>query len=132
MRALDDLRARSHGRHGLTLIDALLGEIRPPPGDTRSELERRFLALINDAGLPQPATNVLIEGFLVDAAWPEHRLIVELDGQAFHSTAAAFERDRLRDAALQVAGYRVLRITWRRLEREASAVIADIRSLLWR
>jgi very-short-patch-repair endonuclease len=132
MRALDELRARSHGRHGLVLIDALLGETRPPPADTRSELESSFLALIREAGLPQPATNVLIEGFLVDAVWPEQRLIVELDGEAFHGTRAAFERDRVRDAALQVAGYRVLRITWRRLNNQPAAVIADVRALLWR
>ena len=58
------------------------------------------------------------------------QLVVELDGHAFHRTRAAFERDRVRDASLQVAGYRVLRITHRRLEAEPAAVIAEARALL--
>jgi hypothetical protein len=130
MRALKNLRARSHGRHSLALLDALLAEARPPPKDTRYELEHRFLDLIRETGLPPPATNVLIEGFLVDAVWPKQRLVIELDSRAYHDTRAAFERDRVRDAALQVAGYRVLRITWKRLHAEPEAVVADIRALL--
>jgi very-short-patch-repair endonuclease len=45
-------------------------------------------------------------------------------------TRAAFERDRARDAALRVAGHRVLRITYRRLKKEREAVIAQLRALL--
>ena len=52
--------------------------------------------------------NALVEGLEVDALWPEQRLIVELDGYAFHRTRASFESDRARDATLQLAGYRVL------------------------
>src|SRR5207247_1611571 len=122
MRTIANLRARSHGRHGLALLDALLAEARPPPADTRLELERRFFDLIKDADLPPPATNVLVEDFLVDAVWPKQRLVVELDSRAFHDTRPAFERDRARDAKLQVAGYRVLRITWRRLQKEPAAI----------
>jgi very-short-patch-repair endonuclease len=59
--------------------------------------------------------NVVVAGLEVDAAWRRERLIVELDGYEFHRTRAAFERDRARDATLQAAGYRVLRLTHRRL-----------------
>jgi very-short-patch-repair endonuclease len=60
----------------------------------------------------------------------DQRLVVELDGHEFHRTRAAFERDRIRDAALQLAGFRVLRITYRRLEQEPAEVIATVRALL--
>jgi very-short-patch-repair endonuclease len=60
------------------------------------------------------------------------RLVVELDGYAFHRTRAAFERDRARDAALQLAGYRVLRLTARRLGEEPVAVADAVRTLLSR
>jgi very-short-patch-repair endonuclease len=69
-------------------------------------------------------------GFEVDACWAEQRLIVELDGYAYHSTRAAFERDRERDASLQLAGYRVLRVTYRMVEQDPRAVIRSVRSLL--
>ena len=62
----------------------------PPttPPDTRSELEADFLAFLNDRRFPTPQTNVLIEGYEVDAAWPDHKLIVELDSYTFHGTRA--------------------------------------------
>ena len=99
--------ARTTGR-GAAYAPGLVVSEGPAP--TRSELERRFLALCRDAGLPPPAVNVVVAGFEVDAVWPDRRLVVELDGHAFHGTRAAFERDRVRDASLQLAGYRVLRV----------------------
>jgi very-short-patch-repair endonuclease len=72
----------------------------------------------------------MVAGFEVDMAWPAQRLVVELDGFGYHRTRAAFERDRLRDARLQVAGFRVLRITQRRLESEPQRVVGELRALL--
>ncbi len=82
------------------------------------------------AGLPLPTINARVEGYEVDALWRSARLIVELDSWDFHRTRAAFERDRARDAVLQVAGYRVLRVSYRRLVEEPEAVVAMIRRLL--
>jgi very-short-patch-repair endonuclease len=53
-----------------------------------------------------------------------------VDGFAFHGTRAAFERDRRRDARLLVAGFRVIRLTWRQLTRERSRVIVLLRTAL--
>ena len=53
-----------------------------------------------------------------------------MDGHRFHSTRASFERDRRKEADLMLAGYRVLRITWRRLTREPDQVIALIAAAL--
>lgn len=100
--------------------------------DTRSELERRFLDLCRRDGLPLPQMNVLVAGLEVDALWPAHKLVVELDGFRFHGTRAAFERDRQRDARLQLAGFRVLRFTWRQLETKPREVARTIRVLLGR
>jgi hypothetical protein len=100
------------------------------PPATRSELERRFLELCREAGLPRPAVNVVAAGFEVDALWPTQRLVVELDGHAFHGNRAAFERDRVRDAELQLAGYRVLRLTHRRLKDESATVARTVAALL--
>lgn len=130
LRAVEETCRRNPGRRGLRPLRALMKQERPPPPETRSELERLFLELCRDAGLPQPRTNVVVEGFEVDAVWPDAHLVVELDGHEFHRTRAAFERDRVRDAQLQLAGYRVVRITSRRLRIEPEAVAATIRALL--
>ena len=82
--------------------------------------------LIREAGLPAPLTNRKVAGYRADFVWPEQRLIVEVDGYQFHGHRLAFERDRKRDAAHLLAGYRVIRITWRRLTEERVAVAVMI------
>lgn len=134
LRAVERVMHRSPGRRGLTALRALLCDYRGPPPATRSELERRFLDLCHEAGLPRPQVNVLVGGHEVDVVWHDRRLIVEVDGHAYHNTRGAFEDDRIRDATLQAAGYRVIRITHRRMEAEPADVIALLRGLLspWR
>ena len=120
---------RSHGRRGLRPILALLAESAHAE-TTRSPLEDRVLSLCREHGLSTPRTNVEILGHEVDAYWPNARLVVEADSFEFHRHRAAFERDRARDAAMQADGYRVVRLTHRRLEREPEDVAAELRRLL--
>ncbi|MGI9629114.1 MAG: type IV toxin-antitoxin system AbiEi family antitoxin domain-containing protein [Longimicrobiales bacterium] len=86
------------------------------PSLTRSEAEVLFLSLVRRAELPLPRTNVVVEGLEVDILWRRERLVVEIDGFAFHGGRAAFERDRERDVRLTAAGFRVIRVTWRQLK----------------
>lgn len=131
LRALERVCERSRGRRGLRPLRALFArEQMAGARETRSELERRFLDLCRSANLPLPAVNVTACGFEVDMLWARQRLVVELDGYAFHRSRRAFEQDRVRDAALQVAGYRVLRVTSRWLAEEPGEVVRAVRSLL--
>lgn len=130
IRAIDELLARSPGRHGLAPLKAALAELSGPAPWTQSELERRFLALVRDARLPEPHANSIVAGFLVDFHWPRHQLVVEVDGYHYHRSRQAFESDRERDAALQLAGLRVLRVTHRRLEAKPTTLISELRALL--
>jgi hypothetical protein len=106
LQAVDALIERSRRRPGVGALKDALTAYRDLPPVTRSELERRFLDSCRDAGLPSPAVNVWIADQEVDALWPDQRLVVEL------------------------GGYRVLRVTRRRLDTDAAAVIGAIRSLL--
>jgi very-short-patch-repair endonuclease len=126
---LSRLLEASRGRKGTGRLFSLPAQYRPLP-ETRSELERRFLRLCREPGLPRPAVNVPLEGIEVDFLWPQARLVVELDGYAFHRGHASFERDRRRDAILQLAGYRVLRVTDRRLVEDAASVVVELRAML--
>lgn len=130
LRAIEALCRRSRHRRGCRLLVTLLAEQRADVPHTRSEFERRFLRVCRELALPVPSVNIVIAGHEVDMVWPDRGLIVELDGHAFHGTRRAFERDRVRDAALQIAGYRVIRVTYRRLAREPDAVMRDLASLL--
>lgn len=128
LRALERAIARQPRRAGAKRLRAVLADYRDPE-DTRSDLERDFLALIANARLPRPQVNVIVAGILVDAYWPSWRLTVELDSPAFHTSPRQFERDRVRDAELQKAGLRVLRVTRKRLDNASARVLEDIRAL---
>lgn len=62
----------------------------------------------------------------LDAAVPELRVAIELDGAAFHGSAEARERDTRRDAALAALGWVVLRFSYQRLTREPEACRREI------
>jgi very-short-patch-repair endonuclease len=109
---------------------ALKAATRPDPAFTRSEAERRALDLIRRAGLPAPQTNQRIEGHEVDLVWRQARLIVEIDGYAYHSTRRSFEQDRRRDQRLITAGWRVVRVTWRQLTERPEAVAVMLATAL--
>ena len=118
-----DVLSRNRGRRGVGVLRAFIGE-----GATlvRSRAERKLLSLLRATGLPAPEVNVRLGRFEVDLLWRTERLIVEVDGYAFHGGRAAFERDRRRDAELQAAGWRVVRVTWRQLVHEPDGVVARI------
>jgi very-short-patch-repair endonuclease len=123
----NEIAGQLDGRRGARSLQAALED---EPSLTRSEAERRLLDLVREARLPRPETNAMVGGYEVDMLWGKQRLVVEVDGYAFHSGRAAFERDRRRDAALQAAGYRVIRFTWRQITRESHAVVAMLARLL--
>jgi very-short-patch-repair endonuclease len=130
-RRLGVLVGRYPTRRGAGLLRRLT---RPNerPAITRSQAEERFLALIRDAELPSPEANVMLHGFEVDFLWREERLVVEIDGYAFHADRQAFERDRRRDAELAAHGYRVIRVTWRQLLDAPTVVVARVAQVLAR
>lgn len=128
-RRLEALLARTPGRHGTAALRALLERQRGPTL-TRSEAEERMLALVRAAHLPRPRVNARVKGREVDLLWDAQQLVVEVDGYAYHSSQAAFERDRLRDAELGAAGFRVMRVTWRALVDEPHAVVARLAAAL--
>jgi very-short-patch-repair endonuclease len=105
------------------------------PTLTEKELEERFLALCRAARLPQPEVNAWITlddgiAYKIDFMWRAERLAVETDGWRSHGTRQAFENDRRRDRLLSLAGWTVVRFTWRDVEREPDEVTATL-ARLW-
>jgi very-short-patch-repair endonuclease len=124
-RQINDTIRRNPTAKGAATVKALL-EQEQDSGYTRSAAERRLRDLLRDAGLPRPRFNEPLLGYVVDALWPEHRLVVEVDGYAYHRHRTAFENDRRRDQELVAAGYRVIRVTWLQLRDRPISVITSI------
>lgn len=124
-----DAVARANGRRRAHVVAELLAAAEPAV-PTRSELEHRFLVACREADLPAPVANTRVESFEVDFLWPVHRLVVETDGASVHLTRRAFEADRARDVALTLAGYTVVRFTWRQLTERPGEVASALRRLL--
>jgi very-short-patch-repair endonuclease len=132
-RAIDQARARTGGRHGAgdQALKQALDELAILATTlTRSHLEVAFLKLVRSAGLPTPRANVFIDTMQVDACWPDHRLVVELDGWANHHTRTAFQDDRTRDVRLTTAGYQVMRFTHADVTRRPAWVAQAVRQAL--
>ena len=128
--SLAELVNRYPRRPGTPNLKRLIEEDRIVPTDLRSRLERRFLTLLDAENLPRPLVNEPLGPFTPDFRWTEQRLIVELDGFETHGTRAAFERDRARDRALAVQGWRVVRVTKRQLENEPDELADQLRAML--
>lgn len=132
--SLPELVDRHPHSRGIANVRRLLADQTAGLNATRSQLERDFLSFRRDHDLPVPEVNAEIDlgdrRCVVDFMWSESGLIAELDSRSFHLTRRAFEDDRERDRRLTVAGWRVIRITWRQLHLEPGRLAADLDALL--
>ena len=112
--AIEDLLLRARGKRGAAVLRRVIAEYRPL--NVHEGLEELFAALVKSGLLAQPRYNAFVDGerrtHQVDAYWPEHRLVVELDSYAFHRSRADLKRDADKQADLELAGHRVTRLTW--------------------
>jgi very-short-patch-repair endonuclease len=104
------------GRRGATVIRALLQARAPGYVAPESELEARFVRLCAEHDLPLPRRQVTLGRGApigrVDFLFPDHGVVVEVDGRAFHDGRLDRERDRWRDNELAALGLRVVRLGW--------------------
>lgn len=131
--SLPVLLERYPGRRGTRNLWALL-ESPEPVGFTRNDFEEAFLALVIAHELRRPRMNadLAVRGrfFQIDALWEDERVAVELDSRSVHGTKKRFESDRQRDRILVAEGYRIVHVTWRQLQKEPEAIVADLKAAL--
>ena len=121
------------GRDGAAKLRSLTDHVK---GGTRSAAERRMLTLLRQARITGWISNYPVlgdDGYIVavlDFAWPELKVCIEVDGRAFHSGRAEFEHDRARQNALLLAGWMVLRFTWQQITEHPAWVVEQIRAAI--
>ncbi len=128
--AIEAVVARNPGRHGIPALQGALAEVTDAPPLLQSGLERAFRHLVRTYHLPQPQFNVYVEGELVDVVWPEHRLVVQIDGFKWHRGRRAFGTDRALDRKLVRAHWTVVRFTDDQVEQDPAGVAAELSELL--
>jgi hypothetical protein len=129
-------RYARRGRPGIANVRDVLDRYGPGFVVPESELEQRTLDLLATAGLPAPQGQVSLTFWdqllgRVDFAYVEERIIIEVDGRLFHGPEV-FESDRERDNAAGLAGWRVLRFTWRMVTERPEYVIGTVTEALVR
>lgn len=124
-----EAQARSPNRTGAPLVKRL---IEADDAHTKSEFERRYTSFTTRLSLPRPDhRNVRVAGHQADCVYDGARLVVELDGRAYHQRRGQMRRDRQRDFDYQMHGYRIIRLVWDDLHpREEAATARKIRAML--
>ena len=121
---------RGPGRWGATRLDRLLLD-----SGGHTLLERRFLALMRDAGLPRPKPQVVHRRdgrtiARVDFLFEAFSIVVEVSGRMGHASDAERARDAQRRNELQDAGRKVYEYTYRQVTGEREHVIVTMREHL--
>lgn len=124
------------GRPGLRRYrDVLLTRDGTAPAGTK--FARRVGTLLESAGLPTPIYEHPVEHpegtYYIDVAYPgPKKVAVECIGRIGHDFERAFENDPVRRNWLQLMGWIVLEVTWRRFVHAPESVVAEVaRALGW-
>jgi very-short-patch-repair endonuclease len=128
---LQRLVRSARGRRGAARLGRAVAR-HTGPSVSKSRAERRLREIVRAAALPEPLTNARVHGCAVDAYWPEHGLVVEVDGYKFHRTRPKLERDSAKGAKLVAMGLAVMRFTWPQMQDTPLVVAARLAQALAR
>jgi very-short-patch-repair endonuclease len=124
LRELWQAHMRNKGRHGAPAARRLL---TAASDGARSEAERLLVRLLYAHKITGWQTNYPMGGYKVDVAFPNQKVVIEVDGWAFHSDHEDFVKDRRRQNTIVQLGWKVLRFTWLDLVEYPERVIAEIK-----
>lgn len=100
IRSDDIVRTLRRGHPGSANLRSVLVAHAPGHGEAKSQLERRFRALLIRHHIELPERNQPLGPYIVDCIWPDRRVVVELDGRQ-HSRPHQADADDDRDLWLR-------------------------------
>jgi very-short-patch-repair endonuclease len=124
-------------RPGGRVVRAVLHRKAASERPVGSILETRFRQLLRRAGLPGPISQYEVydgDEFIarVDFAYPDFRVVIEVDGEERHAGRSPRKCDARRDRRLVALGLRPLRFHWDDVQKSPDAVARDIRDVIRR
>jgi very-short-patch-repair endonuclease len=123
------------GKTGMRKLQEILAERADDNRIPDTVIETKLFELLVSTGIRTPEKQFHapwlepIDG-RVDFAYPAKRIVIEADSRRWHALYEAFEVDRRRDIAAQLAGWIVLRITWKMITEDPGFVINSVREAL--
>jgi hypothetical protein len=130
-RTVDELHL---GRRGLGGLIKVLAERLPGTAVEQGRLERLLTGMLVGAGLgtglaqhPHPGSTTV--GGLLDRAFPDARLAIEVDGRLWHDRRLTHLVDIRRDRDAAIAGWQTVRYIYDEVSRAPEAWGAEVRAI---
>jgi very-short-patch-repair endonuclease len=119
------------GKPGMATLARLLDDRCGTHVPAGSMLERALFTALAAGGLPAPERQVPLPGRgpvrgLVDAAYPDARIVIEADGRTYHMRLRDMRRDRERDAQVVKSGWVPMRFMYDQVLGRPASVCSDI------
>jgi hypothetical protein len=120
-----------HGKPGSAKLKLAIVDHQPKLAFVNGKLEFDWLVWLEERGIrPLPAYKDVVAGYEVDCHWPEHGLVVELDGLDNHSSPAQMKLDHEKDFVLRGTQRIVYRYDWDLVHDQPDDVEREIRRTL--
>jgi very-short-patch-repair endonuclease len=129
---LNDALRRARPARGVARLRHLAGLVS---AGCESELEMwGYLHVFDVPGLRHAVRqrDIEVDGrrYRADMAYEQERVVVELDGRAYHASPQQWDRDIARDLALARAGWQTVRLSHRRLTTDIEGCRRDLLEVL--
>lgn len=121
---------RMAGRRGASKLRPYLALWVPELLRIKSVLEGWFLLEWVERNLPMPEINVKAFGYEVDVFWRSLGVVLELDGDAFHTDPIQRKLDIGKQRYLEAQGLIVIRVTYAEFAADPGAVIERVLEVL--
>ena len=119
---------RAPRRSGCAIVLDVVATRHPELARARNEMEAKVLRELDRRRVPRPRVNHVVhlrgEIRIVDVAWPEQKIGLELDGLLPHSTRRVFDDDRVRRNLFTAEGWRMFHVTPSALGRGTTGALA--------